>query len=121
MFSLPHFGRQDACHDITKSVDSQTNISFSENDCIIADILQICLSNKWLQIEDLGKQESIWKNSNWVEADANGSQLSRNKFLVIAVKQISEVPRIVGPIFLDFNNLLPNILYRMVGVYYSWE
>ena len=49
------------------------------------------------------------------------SQLSRNKFLIIAVQQISEVPRIARPIFLDFNNLLPNILYRMVGVYYSWE
>ena len=28
VFSLPHFGRQGACHDITKSADSQTNINF---------------------------------------------------------------------------------------------
>ena len=67
VFSLPHFGRQGACHDITKSADSQTNINFSENDCIIAEILQKRLSNKWLQTEDLRKQESIWKNSNWVD------------------------------------------------------
>ena len=67
-----HFGRQGTCHDITKSADSQTNINFSENDCIIAEILQKRLSNKWLQTEDLRKQESIWKNSNWVETDASG-------------------------------------------------
>ena len=46
VFSLPHFGRQGACHDITKSADSQTNINFSENDCIIAEILQKRLANK---------------------------------------------------------------------------
>ena len=45
-FSLPHFGRHDACHDITKSADSQTNINFSENDCIIAEILQKRLLNE---------------------------------------------------------------------------
>ena len=37
VFSHPHFGRQGACHGITKSADSQTNINFSENDCIIAE------------------------------------------------------------------------------------
>ena len=46
VFSLPHFGRQGACHDITKSADSETNIDFSENDCIIAEILQKRLSNE---------------------------------------------------------------------------
>ena len=61
VFSVPHFGIQDACHDITKSADSQTNINLSENDCIIAEILQKRLSNKWHQTEDLRKQESIWK------------------------------------------------------------
>ena len=66
------FGRQGACHDITKSADSQTNINFSKNDRIIAEILQKRLSNKWLQTADLMKQESIWKNSNWVETDASG-------------------------------------------------
>ena len=71
MFSIPHFGRQGACHDITESVDSQTNIIFSENDCIIAEILQKLSSNEWLQAEDLTKQESIWKNSNWVETDTS--------------------------------------------------
>ena len=29
-----------ACHDITKSADFHTNINLSENDCIIAEILQ---------------------------------------------------------------------------------
>ena len=46
VFSLLHFGRQGVCHDITKSADSQANINFSENDCIIAEILQKDLSNK---------------------------------------------------------------------------
>ena len=46
VFSLPHFGRQGACHDITKLADSQTNINFSENEYIIAEIPQKCLSNK---------------------------------------------------------------------------
>ena len=35
-----------ACHDITKSADSHTNINLSENDCIIAKILQKRLSNE---------------------------------------------------------------------------
>ena len=48
VFSLPHFGRQGACHDITKSADSQTNINFSENDFIILEILQKLWSNEWL-------------------------------------------------------------------------
>ena len=59
MFYLPHFGRQGACNDITKSADSQTNINFLENNYIIAEILQKCLLNEWLQTEDLRKQESI--------------------------------------------------------------
>ena len=45
--SLPHFGRPGACHDITKSADSQININFWENDCIIAESLQKPLSNQW--------------------------------------------------------------------------
>ena len=48
VFSLPHFGRQGACHDITKSADSQTNTNFSENDFIILEILQKRWSNEWL-------------------------------------------------------------------------
>ena len=95
VFSLPHFARQGARHDIAKSADSQTNLIFSENDWIIAEILQKRLSNKWIQIEDLRKQESVWKNSNWVETDASGQS--------------------------RFFYLLPNILSRMVGAYYSWE
>ena len=59
VFYLPHFGRQGACNDITKSADSQMNINFSENECIIAEILQKRLLNEWLQTEDLRKQESI--------------------------------------------------------------
>ena len=38
-FSLPHFGRQDACHDIAKSADFQTKKRFSENDLIFTEIL----------------------------------------------------------------------------------
>ena len=95
VFSLPHFGRQGTCHDITKSADSQTNVNFSENDYIIAEILQKRLSNKWLQTKDLRKQESICKNLNWLETNASGQS--------------------------RFFYLLPNILFRMVGVCYSWE
>ena len=47
MFSLPHFGRQGACHDIAKSADSQKNIIFSENDCIIAEILEKQMTSDW--------------------------------------------------------------------------
>ena len=72
VFSLPHFGRQGACHDITKSADFHAYINFLENDCIIAEILQKRSSNKWLQTEDFREQESIWKKSNWVETDASG-------------------------------------------------
>ena len=46
VFSLPHFGRKGACHDITKSADSQTNINFSENECMTAEILQKYLSKE---------------------------------------------------------------------------
>ena len=67
----PHFGRQGSCHDITKSADSQTNINFSENDCIIAEILQKRLSNEWLQTEEK-KTQIGWNNSNWVDTDASG-------------------------------------------------
>ena len=38
VFSHPRFGRQGACHGITKSADSQTNVNCSENDFIIAEI-----------------------------------------------------------------------------------
>ena len=37
-----------------------------------AKILQKRLSNEWVQTEDLRKQDSIWKNSNWMETDASG-------------------------------------------------
>ena len=70
--SLSHILEDSACYDFTKSADSQATINFSENDCIIAEILQKRLSNEWHQTEDLRKQESIWKNSNWMETDANG-------------------------------------------------
>ena len=64
VFSLPHFIRDGACHDITKSADSQTNISFSENDRIIAETAQKRLSNEWLQTEGLRKLKVFEKNSN---------------------------------------------------------
>ena len=41
--SVPHFGRQSACHDITEWADSQTNKFFSYNDCMTVEILQKCL------------------------------------------------------------------------------
>ena len=37
-----------------------------------AKILLKRLSNEWVQTEDLRKQDSIWKNSNWMETDASG-------------------------------------------------
>ena len=58
-YSLPHFGRQGASHDITEPADSQKNIIFSENDCMTAEILEKPLSNEWLQTQDLREQGSI--------------------------------------------------------------
>ena len=46
VFTVPHFGREGACHDITKSADCQANINFLENDRIIAEILQKRLSKE---------------------------------------------------------------------------
>ena len=86
MFCLPHFGRYGACHDITKSADSQTNINFSENDCMTTEILQKLLLNEWLQTDDLRKQEIFEKTQiGWTQMPV-ASQLSRNEFLVIVVK-----------------------------------
>ena len=94
MFSLPYFGTEGACHDIIKSADSQTNIKFSENDCIIAEILQKHLSNKWHQ--------RILENKKVFEKPKLGGD-----------RDASSQWR--------FFHLLANILSRMVGVYYSWE
>ena len=85
VFSLPHFGRQGACHDITKSADSQTNINVSENDWIIAEILQKRLLNKWLQTEGLWKKKVFEKIQITFRQMLVASQFSRNKVLVIVV------------------------------------
>ena len=94
VFSLPYFGTEGACHDIIKSADSQTNIKFSENDCIIAEILQKHLSNKWHQ-KILENKKVFEKLKLGGDRDASGQS--------------------------RFFYLLANILSRMVGVYYSWE
>ena len=94
VFSLPYFGTEGACHDIIKSADSQTNIKFSENDCIIAEILQKHLSNKWHQ-RILENKKVFEKLKLGGDRDASGQS--------------------------RFFYLLANILSRMVGVYYSWE
>ena len=103
MFSLLHIGRQGACHEITKSADSQKYTNFSENDCMIAEILQKLLSNSRLQTEDLRKQESISKTQIRWRQMLVASQLSRNKFLVIVVKIYTEADfKVSCPILLNF-------------------
>ena len=88
VFSLPHFGRQGACHDITKSADSQTNINFF---------------SKWLyncrnstkkpndfRLRILGNKKVFEKTQIGWRQILVASQLSRNKFLVIVVKIYTE-------------------------------
>ena len=103
VFSLPHFGRQGACHDITKSADSQTNINFF---------------SKWLyncrnstkkpndfRLRILGNKKVFEKTQIGWRQILVASQLSRNKFLVIVVKIYTEADFKVSwycPILLDF-------------------
>ena len=85
--------------------------------------IQICQKmTAWLQ--KFYKIVSIWKNSNWWRQMLVASQLSRNKFLVIVVNIYTEADFKVSwhcPFLAWFSYLLPNILSKMVGVYYSWE
>ena len=48
-----------------------------KHDCMTAEILRKRLSNEWLQTQGLRKEESIWKNSNWVETMLVASHPSR--------------------------------------------
>ena len=61
VFSLPHFGRQGACHDITKSADSQTNINFSENDCIVAKFYKNVYQTNDFRLRILGNKKVFEK------------------------------------------------------------
>ena len=99
VFSLPHCGGHGACLDITKSSDSQTNIDFSENDWIIAEILQKHLSNEWRNKKVFGKTQIGWRQM------PVASQLSRNNFLVTVLKIYTEADFKVSqgcPILLHF-------------------
>ena len=72
VFSLSHFGRQGACHDIAKSADSQTNINFSENDCKLQKFYKNVYQMNDFRLRILGNKKVFEKNSNWVETDASG-------------------------------------------------
>ena len=68
-----HFGRLGTCHDITKSAGSQANnlqtmIAWLQNS-----------ANKQLQNEDLRKQESIEKISNWMKTDISSQSPFRKE------------------------------------------
>ena len=61
---LPRFGRQGACHDITKFGDSQTKKQKQKkpgNDCMTEEILQKRYSNEWLQTQDLREKKVLEK------------------------------------------------------------
>ena len=123
VFSLPHFGRQGACHDITKSADSQTNINF------FSKWLHNCRNSTKnpndFRLRILGNKKVFEKTQIGWRQMLVASQLSRNKFLVIVVKIYTEADFKVCwscPIFLDI--LLSKILSKMVGVLhckYEWQ
>ena len=99
---FPHFGRQGACHDITKSADSQNQTNDFK--------LRILGNKKVLEKTQIGWSQMLV-----------ASQLSRNKFLVI-IKNLHRSRFqnfLVLSNFAWFFSLVANILSRMVGAYYS--
>ena len=119
---LPCFERQGTCHDITKSADSQINKFFRQqrHDCRI---LQKRLSKERLH-KNLRKQESIRKSQirwKWMLVP---SLPPRNK---IFSKSSQKFHRSKFQKFLVLSNcasflyLVPNVLYRIVDGYFSWE
>ena len=65
-----NFGRQGASHDITKSVDSQTNTNFSGNDCMTAEFYKNVYQRNDFRLRTLGNKRVLEKDSNWVETNA---------------------------------------------------
>ena len=61
------------CHDIAKSVGSQTNNKSSKHDSMTPEHCENIYQKTYLRLQawDLRKQESIRKISNWVETDAS--------------------------------------------------
>ena len=105
VFSLPHFGRQGACHNITKSADFQTNINFSKNDCKLQKFFKNVYQTNEFRLRVLGNKIVFEKTQIGWRQMLVASQLSRNKFLVIVVKIYTEADFKVSwycPILLDF-------------------
>ena len=85
-----HFGRQGACHDITKSADSQTNKKFSDNDCMTAKFYKNLYQRNDFRLRNLGNKKALEKTQIGWRQMLVPSHPSRNKFLVIVVKIYTE-------------------------------
>ena len=117
---LPPFRKMGACHNITKSADSQTNNKSSDNNNITAEFYKTFI--KPLSPNDFGlrKQENIRKTSNWVETDAS-AQSPFYKYIFSNSSQKLHRSRFQGflvlPNFVWFLYLVSNILSKILDVY----
>ena len=53
---LPYFGKHSACHDITKSADSQINKKISDNDCMAAEFYKKIYQSNDFRLRILGNK-----------------------------------------------------------------
>ena len=90
VFSLPHFGRQGACHDITKSADSQTNKNFSDNDCMTAEFCRKVYQRNDFRLTILGNNKVLEKNQIGWRQMLLLIHPSGNNFLVVVAKIYTE-------------------------------
>ena len=88
--SLYHFGRQGACHDITKSPDSQNKKIFRQrlHDC--RNSTKIFYQTNDYRLRIVGKKKVFEKTQNGRRHMLVASHSSRNRFLVIEVKICTE-------------------------------
>ena len=84
--SLPHFGRRGACHDITKSADSQTNNKSSGNDSMTAEFYKNVYQKTYLpkdfRLRITGNKKVLEKSQIGWRQMLVPSLPSRNKVLV---------------------------------------
>ena len=91
--SLDHFGRWLTCHYITKSAVSQTNNKSSDNDSMTVEFYKnvyLDLSPKQFQMRILGDKKILKKPQIGWRQILVPSLLSRNKGLIIAVKNYTK-------------------------------
>ena len=90
----PHFGRRGACHDVTKSAGSQTNNKSSDNDNMTVEFYKKVYQKTYLpnnfRLRILGNKKLLEKSQIGWRQILVPSIPSRNKFLLIAVKNYTE-------------------------------